>query len=155
MIRHATADDIEAVIALGKRMHAESPRFRHMPFREDKLQALAKPLLSTGILVVAEADREVIGMAVGFVMENFFTDYRVASDLAIYVDIEFRGGPWFLRLIRAFETRARELQADEICIAAATEINTELTASLFERLGYRRSSIGVIKNVRRPETVPA
>lgn len=152
MIRRATLSDIDALIQMGAMMHAESPRFRHMTFRPDKLQALAEPLMEHGILLLAEQAGEAVGMAVGFVMENFFTDYRIASDLAIYVVPEHRGGLWFPRLVRAFEARGAELGADEFCIAVATEVQTEITAGLFERLGYHRSSIGMIKNVRPIET---
>lgn len=147
MIRQATMTDVPALIELGAMMHAESPRYRHLTFRADKLAGLSHSLVDDGILLLAVDHGRPVGMAVGFVMEQFFTDSRLAADLAIYVIPAHRGGPWFLRLVKAFERRALDLGADEISLGVSTEVDTERTAGLYERLGYRRSAIGMVKYV--------
>lgn len=147
MIRQANRGDLSTLIELGMMMHAESPRYRRHTFRADKLATLGEQLIDTGIVLLEEEDGEAIGMAIGFVMEQFFTDARLAADLAVYVVPAARGGRAFLRLVKAFEARAVELGADEISLGVSTDIDTEGTAGLYQRLGYRRASIGMVKYV--------
>lgn len=147
MIRAATHTDVPDLIELGAMMHAESPRFRRLMFRPDKLEAMARPLMDNGIVLLAEDRGRVVGMAIGAVIEQFFTDAKLAVDLAVYVVPSHRGGPWFVKLIKAFEAKAVELGAAEITLGISTGLQTERTARLYEKMGYRRSSVGMVKDV--------
>lgn len=147
MIRDATPDDLESIIALGEAMHAESPRFNGMPFDPGRLRALAPTLFADGIVLVAESSEGVVGMAVGFVTPHFFCNVVTASDLAIYVLPASRGGRWAVKLIRAFEDRARVKGAAEAVLGISTEVAADRTAGLYEGLGYRRSGVILVKQL--------
>lgn len=147
MIRAATHTDVPDLIELGAMMHAESPRFRRLTFRPDKLEAMARPLMDSGIVLLAEDRGRVVGMIIGAVIEQFFTDAKTAVDVATYVAPSHRGGPWFVKLIKAFEDKAEDLGAAEITFGISSGVQTERTAQLYEKMGYRRSSVGMVKDV--------
>lgn len=128
-------------------MHAESPRFQCGTFDRQRVAALAAHALADGIVLVADGADRLVGMAVGLVMQRPWDEVLMATDLVIYVTPEARGGTAFLRLVRAFETLAVELGAQEIVLGVSTGIATEHTVGMYQRLGYSRASIGVIKHV--------
>jgi GNAT superfamily N-acetyltransferase len=149
MIRYATRNDLEALILLGATMHAESPRYRRFPYRPDKLAALAEPLLQgdNGIAVVSVNGDNVVGMLLGVCMEHYFTDSKVVTDVATYVLPAYRGGRSFLGMVTAFEERAKELGAVEISLGISAELATDSLVKIYERLGYRRAAVGMVKDV--------
>lgn len=138
-VRKATFDDIPALLAMGAAMHAESPRFRAMPYSEEKVYNLAVALLTqegAGGILVAEADGIIVGMFSFVVSEQFFGPASYAADLVVYVKPEHRGGSAFLKLVRAFENWADELGVHEKLIGVSTMLNTKQTISAYEKLGY-------------------
>lgn len=147
MIRSANFDDIPALLTLGAQMHAESPGFGRHPFIPDKLRNIAEHLLlnAPGILLVAVRGDEIVGLMAGLVSEHFFSNAKMATDLAVYVIPEARGGMAGVALIKAFEKRAKELGADECQPGVSAGISDELAVELYERLGYTRRSIGMWK----------
>lgn len=148
MIRAATTDDISAMVYLGQLMHDESPRYAKSEYKPEKLVALADHVLGgNGIAFVVEIGGELVGMMVGLVTEHFFSDVRIGTDLALYIEPEHRGGRHAVRLVRAFEARAKELGASEIELGVSTGYHAERTADLYEALGYERNSIGLVKYV--------
>lgn len=149
-IRAATVADIPALLGLAKRMHAESPRFARRTFVPGKCEAVIRALLTgqvAGSVFVAEKNHAIVGMAAGFVVEHFFGDEKTASDLAVYVTPEERGGSIAIKLIRAFEHAVRAAGAVELTLGISTEIAAERTVDLYERLGYRRSGYSMLKEL--------
>jgi len=144
-IRQATLLDVEAMIALGARMHDESPRFRKFDYRPQKLRALAERVIPAGGAFVAEVSGRIVGMFVGFIAEQYFGNARYASDLLVYVAPEHRGGSAFPRLFKAWESWARSQDVDEICLGIGTEVTAERTMVLYERLGYRRAGYLMVR----------
>lgn len=142
-VRTATEADIPALIAMGRKMHAESPRFKSLAFSAEKCEALIRRLLDPlpqppGTVLVAVEGPQVVGMMGGFVVEHFFSHDRYASDLVVYVAPGHRGGSAFVRLVFAFEDWAASRGACEIVLGVSTELNPEATVAMYERLGYAR-----------------
>lgn len=156
MIRPMTADDIPAIVALGRAMHAESPRYRRMNFNPDKVASRVRGMV-TGTLTtaapggafVAIKDGKIIGMIGGFVAETFFGDDKVASDYAFYITpSERRKGRAAVELVRAFERWADAQGVVDIVPGVSTMIETQSTRRLFEKLGYEHYGEMMIKRVR-------
>lgn len=148
MIRQATSDDISAMVYLGELMHGESPRFSRCEYKPEKLVAMADHVLGgNGVAFVVEVGGEIVGMMVGLVTEHFFSDVRIGTDLALYIAPEHRGGRHVVALVKAFEARAVELGASEIELGVSTGVHADRTAALYEALGYKRNSIGLVKYV--------
>lgn len=145
-VRSGAFDDIPALLALSRAMHAESPRFRGLPFDEVKVLTLLDALVRSGGVHIAENEGRLVGMVCGFVTEHFFGPVKIASDFALYVTPAHRGASVASRLVKAFETWARSMGADEITLGVSTEVHAERTAQLYERLGYARSGIVLRKS---------
>lgn len=143
-VRHATAEDIPALIALGRAMHAESPRFSRLPYSPERTANTINFLIAHGVVLIAERGGQAVGMMGGMVAPQPFLDSLHGVELAVYVSPEHRGRTG-MRLIKSFEAWAFDRGADEISLGISTEVDAERTAQLYERLGYRRSGITTIK----------
>lgn len=151
-VRRATAGDVEALIAMGRAMHDESPRYREKGFSPDKLRALAAQLTGTHLvelaaIFVADNGSEIEGMFVAVVAERWFCDERFLTDLAVYVKPEHRGSSAFSRLVRAFEEWARAQHVWELAIGVSTEVHPEETVHAYQRLGYTLTGYTVTKTL--------
>lgn len=149
IIRDATLDDAADLLRMGELMQQESPRFNKFTFDREKSATLINHLISinNGIIVVAEKDGAIVGMLGGMVTEHFFSRDLYACDFVVYIEPEYRGGSTVIRMIKLFEQRAIELGAKEVSLGISTELQSERTASLYEKLGYIRSGISTIKRV--------
>lgn len=135
---------------MGRRMHAESPRFRDSEYSAEKCAQTFDRLLANdyGVVLVAESNGEVVGMMAGFALEHFFSTDITASDVVVYVVPEARGTSAAARLIRAFEQWAVDKGASEIMLGVSTEVHSERTAAFYGRLGYPHSGHVVLKRLR-------
>lgn len=143
-VRCATHADIPAAIRFGAAMQQESPRFSRLGYAPEKVEALARVMVERGGSFVAEKGDTIVGMMGGFVSEHFFSYDKVASDLMVYVAPEHRGGSAFYRLLTAFEQWAFVQGAVEIVLGVSTEIVTDQTIAMYERLGYKRLQSGCL-----------
>lgn len=132
--------EVEELIALGARMHAES-EFSFLPYEPDKVMQTVKVLASQGRLFLARYsndDGATLGFFFGQVAKYFFNDERIASDLSFYVVPEARGnGMAVLRMIRTFERWAKQKGAREVCLGISTGVNIVGTGKMLVRAGYR------------------
>ena len=142
-IRKAEEKDIPSILVLGRRMHAESPRFSSFAFNPDKCADLCRNLITSpmGRVFVAEKEKEILGVFAGFVAEHFFSDELTASDVAVYVLPEYRNGMAFIRMLQAFEDSVTPDNGSiEVTLGISTEINPEKTRRLYACMGY--SNVG-------------
>lgn len=154
-IREAVLDDIEVIVAMGRDLHAESPRYSAMSFSDAKVAALARRLLTgsmaaapVGGVFVAERDDEIIGMAAGFVSSHWFSDEKMLSDYTVYVRPAHRKLTFaFHRLVRALEAWGRAQGARHSLIGVSTGINAIETKLMYERMGYRHSGDAMLKEL--------
>lgn len=142
-IRYARPSDIPSLVELGRRMHGESPRFARLAFDPERLAGVAANLIPNkdACVLVGDAGGVIIGLFVGFVLQHFFSTALYATDLALYVRPEDRGGSLAVRFLRRFESWATGLGAAECVPGISTEVEVERTARLYERLGYKRSGL--------------
>lgn len=148
LIRPVRHHDIDAVLDLGAAMHAESA-YRLLPYHRQKVRQLAEVYTrdhETYCGLVAEEDEKIIAMFGGYVTDYFFCDERIACDMILFVDHRFRGGTAAFRLIKAFRQWAQMRKVREICLSISTEVKTERTGRLYERLGL--SQVGAIYKQR-------
>lgn len=148
--------DIPAVVAMGRAMHAESPRYARLSFSAEKVEALLRRMIG-GTLVteppggafVAERKGVLVGMIGGYLTEPFFSEDKIASDYALYITpAERRKGGIAAGLIRAFERWAIDSGAVDIMPGVSTMIDAEATTKLYRKLGYEPYGNLLIKRVR-------
>lgn len=140
-VRAATQDDIQWIVALGADMQQESPRFSQLGYDRKKVASLLQTLIDAndGLVLVVDTPSGVVGMLMGFVAEQFFSNAVTAQELVVYVAPEHRGGTAAMRMVKTFEAWAFDHGAQEIVLGVSTEVDASRTAGLYQRLGYQPS----------------
>ena len=142
LVRRASPDDLPIILPLARAFHAESPANRDFPFNDAKVRALIENACfdpNWCALIATDGD-ELIGFALFFAGEMYFSDAREAADLAFYVASERRGGRAALLLLDAVIKWGKIAQVARINIAPNTGINHEVAGRFFEKFGFRGES---------------
>ncbi|OFX12212.1 MAG: hypothetical protein A2516_03395 [Alphaproteobacteria bacterium RIFOXYD12_FULL_60_8] len=134
------AADIDAMIEMGRRLHAES-RFRTLPLEIDRMQEVGRRGLKDGNpgLIVAERDGQMVGMAVVLLGEYYFAPVRTATVQLLYVLPEARGGAAAVKLLRALRRWSAENRAHDLHINVTTAIDTARTDRFLRRMGFKQT----------------
>lgn len=137
MIREATRGDIEEIIGLAFEMHQES-RYCVMEFDVEKVVGFLVGCIEHEdyLLLVAEKGGKIIGGFAGFVMEQWFSHDLFASDFALFVSPDRRGGMVAAQLVKAFTGWAKVKGCKMIQLGISTGVKVKETGKLYERLGY-------------------
>lgn len=152
-LRHPNPGDIAQLLPLGRLMHAES-WYRDFDFDEKTVlllidQAMHAPTMLA--LVMEANDGTIAGFFVAAETTHFFGTDRYACDVAIYVAPEHRGGPGFVRMVRAYEAWCRIRGVKEIHLGLSSAVTPEKTRRLYEKLGYGTPVAGYRKKCVWPE----
>lgn len=148
LIREATRDDVSAMVALGRRMHEESPYWSALPFSDERTAATIVQLMAApglGVAFVAEHDGQIVGGAGAVIVWHWSVAAKIGCELFVFVAPEHRGGSVAARLIRAMDRAVAARGAVRFQVGSSIGLNDERTAQLYERLGFRRYSIGLEK----------
>lgn len=133
-IRRATPADIPDLLALGRKMHAES-WYAYLPYDDEKIAATLEHAMNGGFLAVYEVDGELAGGMAGVCSEFWFCRELLAHDLALFVAPGRRGGMAAARLVQSFIVWARNAGAQEVSLAVSTGVRVQETGDLFTAMG--------------------
>ncbi|MGU2439561.1 GNAT family N-acetyltransferase [Burkholderia cenocepacia] len=144
-IRQAIAADLPRILELGAQLHAESPRWNRIPFSVERAGLTMAKLLDSpdGTIFVHEADGLVTGGIAGMIQQHWASDAVVAHEVSFFISKDRRGGIAACRLICALDAWARIKGAAWLTVGTSTGVDPELTAQLYERLGFVRCAIGL------------
>lgn len=147
MIRPGKIEDVDAVIELGRLMHAESPRWNRLAYSEPRVRATLTELINSpdGLVLVAERDQRLVGGILALMSLDWMSEQRTAQELALFMLPAYRASMTPCRLISAFVAWAKAKGAVWVEAGISTGVHTERTAALYEKLGFERSSI-VLEN---------
>ncbi|UST54932.1 GNAT family N-acetyltransferase [Comamonadaceae bacterium OTU4NAUVB1] len=151
-IRLAVEQDVDDLVAMGRDMHAESPRFRTMGFSETKVRRLLTMLQGTspglrGCMFVAERDGTLIGMALAILDQHLFHDERFVTDLVVFIKPTHRPSRAFPRLIQAIESWSIEQGAASVILGVSTGVHVEQTLEMYGRMGYASAGCTLSKTL--------
>lgn len=137
MIRHANYDDIAALVALGRDMHAAS-RYRVLPFDAEKLSELLLVLITEGtmgIVLVAEDGGRIVGVMLGMCNPFWMSAAMVATDLALYVAPETRS----LGVAKALACHFREeaIQRGAVLVQVGSTTGQPGVGDLYQSIGFK------------------
>jgi hypothetical protein len=146
IVRKAELDDVFDVLVLCNAFCKESPR-QYGKFNNKKTQANLEGAITSDNteIFVLEKDGEIVGMLAGLITAHLFSDVTMATELAMFITKEHRGGMAFARLIKAYEAWAIENQTDIICMSDITEIQDLEKA--YNRLGYYKVESSYCKEI--------
>lgn len=143
MIRVATADDLPRIVELGAKMHAESLRWSRIPFDAERARASMSAVLAEGVAFLYEREGIAVGGIAGTITPHWACSASIAQEVAFFIDPECRGGMAASRLICALVAWGRAKGAAWLQAGTSTGLDPEMVASLYERLGFERCSIGL------------
>jgi GNAT superfamily N-acetyltransferase len=144
-IREATLSDLPSLLRVG----AEFARLHPMQvaFSPCRAEATLRGLIerADGLLLVGEEDGLIRGVLAGIMAPLWFSDASVATELALWVQPDRRGGRLVRQLIEAFEGWAAR-QGAEILALSDLRIGEDFpVGALYSRLGYRVAERSHIK----------
>lgn len=140
----------QQVLVLAREMHAESSTHRSLPLDEVKLvQQLraSHSMPDTVYFRLAVRGDEVLGGFFGQISTVYFSQERVAKDLAWFVTRNQRGSRAALLLVADFERWGQERGIRKFMLGQSTGVNVETTATLYEHLGYRVVGFNTVKEI--------
>lgn len=136
MIRDATADDLDALVALGQAMHDES-RFSVLEYSPQKVRALLSSLIGSQYMKVVERGGSVVGGFAGVVLPHWSSQDLVGYDLGLFMSRDNRGGGTAAYLLNGFRKWALSRGAKMVTIGISTGVEVEKTRELYDRLQFR------------------
>lgn len=143
-IREATADDLEAVVALGLRFARES-EYARMPITESSIRTLAAWMFAHGAILLTHKDGVAVGMVGVSVLPHMLTGRLYGAEVFWWCNPEARGHG--LRLVKAAEAWAREHGAETMQFVAPNE----RVERLYTRLGYTQIETAFEKDLLCPQ----
>ncbi len=134
-IRKAVLDDVEALIEIGKRGHADSENAKY-DFDEGRAKLLAAQCVVANRLCafVAVVDGKIVGFLLGQMETYPYIKMTYSTDLALYSEHPGAGR----KLIERFKVWAfEERKVDQIILAVSHGgKSASHAAALYRRLGY-------------------
>lgn len=146
-IRSATPQDIDELVKVGAAMHAESPRFRSLPYNPEKVRSMLQALIGSqrGFVMVAEHGGLIEGGMVAAASEHWACDALAAFDIALFVMPDRRGGIAAARLLKAYAAWCKLIGAAMATAGIGTQVHPDQSAALYRAIGFKE--IGPIFDV--------
>lgn len=150
MIKKATLLNLPEIFSLSKELYLDSINHRSLYIWDDEKALLALQQFITDENSIILIDYNAEGLK-GYIIAELNSPIAghsvIASVVALYVKPKYRGGTTFLRLIKFFESWAREKNATFFELGVSSGVNHDKTLSYYSALGYRPSSVSYIKEI--------
>lgn len=149
-VRAIKMDDVESAVKLCRALSDESPAYNIYPFNETKTRLLMTAFAEwreNCICYVVDNGEEVVGVLGLVVMDSPTHDYKYATDVGFYILPQYRGSPAAVRMIRGAEAMAKAMGASEISMGASSGIAMDKTVHMYEKMGYKMASYGMVKEL--------
>lgn len=134
-VRVATLEDLPAIVRMAARFRGETAYAGHVDENLEQLEKLTRFLLEHGVVHVAEKfGKAVVGMVAAMVVANLVDGVLTGTEVAWWVEPEYRGGTAGVRLLEAVEQWAAARGARRFQMIAPTA--NARVGELYRRRGY-------------------
>ncbi len=144
-VRQAKIQDRDEFVRLANLFLAESSYPIKMNLMKLMTSFLRAIELDEIVLFVAEDGDKLVGMLVGVVNESLFSNDKIASELAWFVEREYRGTSVALRLLAEFEKWAKLQGCSFIAMIDLHRVNN--LENMYNKLGYELAEKTYMKKV--------
>ena len=130
--------DVAPIVQLGAEMHAESA-FQDLEYCTEKVTRWLQRYINnpqSKFCLCAYQEDALIGMIIGDITPYFFGNETIATNQVWYVHKERRGTLVGVKLLKAFNSWAKENGVSEICIGISTALYLDRTHKLLSRMGF-------------------
>lgn len=146
-LRLARPEDEERLVEMASAFQAMSP-YRSLEFSPAACSRLFKAYLEGDktelIVIISEQDGEARGMVIGMCSSPLFSDDKMATEIAWWMDEDYRKTRDSLLLIEAYQEWARRVDAKVIQCAMLPDV-TDLSR-FYEKQGMTRAEVSYIRN---------
>lgn len=133
IIRSVQADDQEVVLKWAEEFIEYHPL--DMKWDRNHIISRLNDVFDNGIFLIAEKDNVPIGSILGVIQPHFYDPTkRVLTEMAWWVDTNYRNGTVGMRLLKAFEDKGKQNGCDIIIMTST--INTPKLPNILEKKGY-------------------
>lgn len=139
LIRHAAPEDLGAIHDMGARFHASTCYADLIPVCLDSFLDTITTLATAprGVVLVAERDGHVIGMAAAFANPHWFNAKHLAGqELFWWVEPEHRGSRAGALLMAGLENWAAGVGCKTFSMASTANLKPASLSRLYARRGY-------------------
>ena len=138
-------EDLIDVLLIAREFSKEAP-LTHKWDKDKTVEFLESALNSSNMeIFISESNGEVTGAIVGLFTHMFMSHKKVATELAWFVTKEARGKPSSIKLVKVFESWAKEMGADYTIMGDIKGISD--LGSLYERMNYEAAETAYIKEI--------
>lgn len=149
--------DVETLVKMTEVFLDESPTYRQIPRDFNKMANLYEAAIfnPTQVFCRVAVDTDamgrerIVGGMIGAASEYYFSLERMAGDIAVYVEPEFRNSRIAVKLVDSFRQWATDVGCREICIGATTQSHGDGYEKLLNRLGYETVGFVTKKQIER------
>lgn len=147
MIRKATQNDLRRVVEMAEKFYPQTAYIQLAPFNANAAATLASALIDNGILLVAEVEREVVGM-VGLVLAPFpFDPNKVgAYEIIWWIEPEYQSRGVGKELLQAIDPAAKKAGADFIHMVCMAN-SPIAAAAAYIKSGYDHTEMSFTKRI--------
>lgn len=147
-LRLATENDVEAVLTMAKRFHEASP-YSDLSFSSATSYELFRAYLEGDktrlIIILSEQDGSPQGMVIGMASTPLFSQDLMATEIAWWMNPEYRKTRDSLLLIQAYEDWTRRIGCKITQVAMLDEV-TNLEKFYLKR-GFKRAEQSFIRTI--------
>ena len=139
MIRDCETKDIPDLIEMSREFWQHT-LYKDEEFQDDAVEGMIKKTMEDELCLVLEIDGEVQGFVCGvkgFLMANF--DVSVGTELAWWVNEEYRKGSDGLKLLKAIEQRAKKIGIKYWNMAYMNTSMPDSVKKIYESMGYKEN----------------
>lgn len=138
-VRHATSDDKEAVIALAREFY-QVAGYQRIDFDPETASGLFDAALAQDLVSVADHGGAVVGFVLGLAFPSVLNkNVLMGSELAWWVDPDYRGSSAGIKLLRHIEESAQALGVKAWTMICLESLSPDVVESIYLRMGYQPS----------------
>jgi hypothetical protein len=137
-VRAGTAQDFLPCVLMAERFWAVAGHADSIPFDADSTVDYFVMGLNCGLFSVAERGGRVIGFVIGVSAPCMVNrNYRVAAELAWWIEPEYRHGMDSIRLIKHIEKQAEESGCKIWSMICLESLEPEKVGNMYLGMGYK------------------
>lgn len=145
IVRNATEADLDDIARMARAFYAATSYASFTMLSDDAVRDLARTMMGTGTMLVAESDGVVVGMAGLLVLPFLFNPEKTtAVEVVWYVDSDAQGAGAGKALLAAIEPACKAAGADIIQMIHLSNSPPQAVA-LYERMGYHHTESAYAK----------
>lgn len=151
IVEELREEQVELGVAMARQMHEASPFYRNFPFSEAVFRGWLMASIKEPNRIFCRfvwRGEEICGGMLGAAANMLFSETKMAMELALYVQPQFRGGRTGILLVKAFEKWAKEQNCGLMTVGVSAGITDNRAIEFYKRLGFEQHGVSLRREIR-------